>query len=305
MRMLAADAWEPLIFSVYIVWYLFLAGVASGAFVVASLCSAYDALKRTNASEALAVRAQGGFIVAPVVMMLAALVLFIDLGSPEKAWQVVLTPFESVVSVGAWLVVLFLVLSAIVALCGLVARTVPSWFLWFSWIAGSALGLGVMTYTGLLLSDLVAIDVWHTWLLPLLFIVSSLATGLACVLAIGALLGNRLTDPTERLWFSSGILGLLEAAVLVAYLVDRVVFSETASASVEALLTGDLAGFFWLGIVVCGIVAPFFIHVLYKKMRGEALLLFGCAGVLVGGFFVRYCIVGAALYTPLAVGGFS
>lgn len=294
-----------LVFSSYIVWYLFLAGTAAGAFVVASACSASDALRQTDDSEEVAVRAQAGFLAAPVIIAFAALFLLLDLGSPERAWLVVLSPFESIVSTGAWLVALFFALSAAVAVCGLVMRRIPPWFLWLAWIVGSALAFGVMTYTGLLLSDMVSIDFWHSWLLPVLFVASSLATGLALVLAFGVLASGGKRSTSCCLWKASGFAGIAESLVVILFFCNRYGYSDAARASCDMLFTGDLAGFFWAGVVGCGMLVPLVLHVLHRSAHNEAFVFAASAGVLVGGFFVRFCIVGAALYSPLAIGGFA
>ena len=263
-----------LVFSSYIVWYLFLAGTAAGAFVVASACSAYDALRQTDDSEEVAVRVQAGFLAAPVIIAFAALFLFLDLGSPERAWLVVLSPFESIVSTGAWLVALFF-------------------------------AFGVMTYTGLLLSDMVSIDFWHSWLLPVLFVASSFATGLALVLAFGVLASGGKRSTSCCLWKASGFVGIAEALVVILLFCTRYGYSDAARASCDMLFTGDLAGFFWTGVVGCGMLVPLVLHALHRSAHNEAFVFAASAGVLVGGFFVRFCIVGAALYSPLAIGGFA
>lgn len=302
MRVLLGDF---LVFSSYIVWYLFLAGVASGAFLVASICCAVDAVRRTRSCEELAGSAQSGFLIAPVTVALAALFLVLDLGSPERAWLVLLAPFESIVATGAWLVMLFFIVSCAAALCGLFMREVPQWLLWTSWIVGGFLAIGVMTYTGLLLSDLVAIDFWYTWLLPVLFVVSSIATGLAAILVVDALMAKHVQKTARSLWAVGAVLGVFECIVVAVFLVGRFMFSEAARASCEMLLFGDLAAFFWVGVVACGLIGPLLVHILATKVRGTALILVSSAGVLAGGFFVRYCIVNAALFTPMTLGGFA
>ncbi len=52
-------------------------------------------------------------------------------------------------------------------------------------------------------------------------------------------------------------------------------------------------------------LVPLVLHALHRSAHNEAFVFAASAGVLVGGFFVRFCIVGAALYSPLAIGGFA
>jgi len=286
-------------FSAYIVWYLFFAGVGSGCFVVATIGGIYDAHKSTLASEELYLRLQNGFILAPVCMIAASLFLLLDMGDVTRVWQALLMPFRSIVSLGAWFVVLFTFLTSFLALCGLFLKAIPRVLLYTCWTGGLVLAFSTMGYTGILLSSLISIDFWYTWLLPLLFIVSSLSTGVAAVLLIDAVFGLNASVALSSLWNSALIFGVLEVMCLAVFFVDRFLFSETARQSCVLLFFGDLAPWFWIGIFGCGIVLPLFIHVLYHKIPEPGMILSASMAVLVGGFCIRYCIVEAALYSPV------
>lgn len=160
--------------------------------------------------------------------------------------------------------------------------------------------MGVMLYTGLLLSDMAAIDFWHTWLLPVLFVASSLSSGLAAMLGIGAFsqTKEKKARSADRL---SLFLSVLEVAVLIAFLVDRFLFSEAARDSCELLLWGEYAILFWIGVCLSGFIVPFLIQVFYRVVKIPALKIVATAGVLIGSLCLRYCIVGVAAYTPVMV----
>ncbi len=89
-----------MLFGWYIVGYLFLAGAGSGAFLVSACCCMWDAARQDDESERLALAAQAGFYAAPCLMLAAVLFLLLDLGNAERAWQVMLAPFQSVMSLG-------------------------------------------------------------------------------------------------------------------------------------------------------------------------------------------------------------
>lgn len=309
-------------FSPYIVWYLFLAGVGAGAYLVACICGVLDAVRarrlrarpaaaadrdvrRAHAAEERAVRAQGGYLVAPAATALAGLLLLGDLGDASRAWRIVLDPFASIMATGAWLVALFFLVSLIVAACGLCLRRVPGWLLGAGWGIGGLLAVGVMTYAGLLLSSMPAVDFWHTWLLPALFIVSSLSTGLAAVLAVDVVGGRAVRERRDGLWRAAGVLGVVEACVLAAFLVRGALCSPTAAASCALLVGGSLCVPFWAGLVGCGLAVPGVLHVLGGRVPRRAFVIAASAGVLVGGFFVRSCVVNAALLTPILAGSFA
>jgi formate-dependent nitrite reductase membrane component NrfD len=65
------------------------------------------------------------------------------------------------------------------------------------------------------------------------------------------------------------------------------------------LIVGEQAAFFLGGVVVAGLVAPLLSHLLFRWVPIEAVALFASAGVLAGGFFLRYCLVEIGRFAPL------
>lgn len=293
------------VFGSYIVWYLFAAGLGSGCFVVAACSAIYDTKSGSRRSESTLKHTQLGFYLAPVCLILATLFLFIDLGVPDRIWLIILTPLESVVSLGAWMVALLILVSGALALCALTLEKIPRFFLWFCWLAGIPLAFGVMLYTGFLLSDMVSIDFWCSRLLPVLFVFSSLSTGLAAIMGLDTFIGEKkVSERGTGLDNWSILVGILELIVLVCFLFDRYGFSETARQSCEMLFFGEHAVLFWLGLCGCGFVLPFIAHALNKVLKMPALGFVAAVSVLIGGLCLRYCIIGAALYSAPVLGVF-
>lgn len=308
------------VFGSYIVWYLFLAGLGSGCFFVAASCGFYDAAKKSPASQKLLERVQCGFYIAPCCAIFAALLLFLDLGAPDRAWLLLISPFQSIVSIGAWLLILFIIVSGVLAIWGLAQKDVPRMVVVTCWALGVIFAFGVMLYTGLLLSDMVSIDFWYSCLLPLVFIVSSLSTGLAALLGVGVFIDPKLKEaapndaalsdvrarnvrasisgPLDKLAL---IFSIAELLVLAAFLFDRFWFSEAARYSCEQILFGDYAILFWLGVCLCGFAIPWFIQIFNRVAKISPLKIVSSVGVLVAGLCLRYCIVGAAAYTTVAL----
>ncbi|MCL1798950.1 MAG: polysulfide reductase NrfD [Eggerthellaceae bacterium] len=291
------------LFSAYIIGYLFLAGLGSGAYLLATAYAVSDALKRTAASGELADRVRHGFPVAALSMVGASLFLFLDLGVPELAWLVALTPFNSIVATGALVVALFTAVAVVLAWCGLSMRAVPRALLWFCWVVGGVLACATMVYTGVFLAGMVSVDFWNTWILPVLFVSSSLLCGAAAILALGALKAGA-RKPPRSLAGGLALGGLFEMAVLALYLFDRTLASPAARLSCDLLLVGQYAGLFWSAVVGCGFVMPLVLHLFYRKAPVAVLVLVSALGVMVGGLALRYCIVEAAAHTPLGLGVF-
>lgn len=256
--------------------------------------------KKSPFSQALLERVQSGFFIAPCCAILAALFLFIDVGAPDRAWLIILTPFQSIVSLGAWVVILFIGVSGGLALCGLLFKTIPRPLLVACWTVGSFLSIGVMLYTGLLLSDLIAIDFWYSWILPVLFVASSLSTGFAAMLGLNNFSSLKADENKafDKVYIA---LSVAEIVILAAFLLDRFFFSEAARSSCDVLLFGEYAIPFWLGVCFCGFVIPWFVQVFYRIAKIPAMKIVSSGGALVAGLCLRYCIVGAATFTSTMV----
>ena len=66
-------------------------------------------------------------------------------------------------------------------------------------------------------------------------------------------------------------------------------------------MTGSLAPMFWGAVVAVGFVGPWLAHGANRLVGPSAALVISSVGVLVGGLALRYCIVGAGLYSPLVL----
>jgi formate-dependent nitrite reductase membrane component NrfD len=179
---------------------------------------------------------------------------------------------------------------------------IPRWLLWSARSIGILLALTTMVYAGLLLISMIAIDVWSTWLLPLLFVVSSLSCGLAATLFMEPYFSGPKSKTEPTFWRIQPLLGVLEFVVLITFIGERMGFSQTAQGSIESLILGNYAVAFWLGVVLLGLLMPLLIHILYRKIPIKALVQVSSVGVLTGGFFLRFCVVGIGLYAPLFPG---
>ena len=166
------------VFSDFAIWYLFLAGTAGGAFLCATVMDV-----RANPGwdvRRVPLCARCGMFGAFGLLALAALMLFCDLGNPFDIWYLFESPLRSIVSMGAWLIMLGLALSLAVSAMIAAKVDVPYVFRFLE-IAGAVAAVGVMGYTGVLLSSMAAVEFWNTWLLVALFVVSAVSCGCAFI----------------------------------------------------------------------------------------------------------------------------
>ena len=287
-------SFEP-IWGAPIAWYLFLAGLGGGAFVT-------SAFLRWRHPEAVNMR-KAGHIIAPVVVMIGLVLLMLDaeagLHNPLRFALLLHNPF-SVMTWGVVFLAAFMVISLIVLLLDCLKKRVPAWLE----VAGVVFAVCVAMYTGALLGVCKTFPLWNNALLPILFLVSAMSAGAASVLLVGALRFGGEFNETGLLKKTHYYLPLIEL-LLVASLCFITSYGSTAGFdSVMSLIAGDWALWFWLGLVLVGVVIPaaidtwllFFASKEFEESRKAQLIAAGASvGVLVGGFLLRYLVVMAAL----------
>jgi formate-dependent nitrite reductase membrane component NrfD len=167
-------------------------------------------------------------------------------------------------------------------------------------------------YTGLLLGALRPVPIWCTPILPLLFLISGLSTGL---MAIGLLTSlYSLAGWSEdhgiatTLANCDTVLILIEGLVVFFYLQGSHLL-EASRTSIRKILRGDLAVAFWAGFVFLGLALPFVANMIAQislpssEMTVFLQALLAAAPGLVGGYFLRYVIVAGGIRIPMNLEG--
>jgi polysulfide reductase chain C len=272
--------------------YLFLAGTGAGSTLVAmTYALLFDLYSAVTAV---------GLIMGPLLAILGSLFLFMDLGRPLLSYLAPRRPGHSWISRG------FLILTAFI-IVGLI-----HWALWIWpwrviedgggtwWIFGALSGiLAFLTaiYTGLLLGAS-PIPFWNTPILPVLFLVSCVSTGIAAiVLTTVHILGlNIHPEETFFLLQTDGFIIVLEIILLALYLYGMNL-ETAAKTSVSTIIRGRLAGSFWIGLVGIGLFVP-----LISEWTGSWTLL-PAVCTLVGGYLLRSIVVSSGVKIPLSAQG--
>jgi formate-dependent nitrite reductase membrane component NrfD len=169
----------------YILFYFFLAGLAGGTYVLASLL-------RLGGNPADEPAARTGFYVAFPALLICPILLTLDLGQPLRFWHMLVnaTPGElapvfkywSPMSVGAWGLVIFGIFVTGSFLDTLVrdrtddrGRLIPNFAAKLWNLLGAIAGLFVAGYTGVLLA-VSNQPIWSdTWVLGAVFLASGLS----------------------------------------------------------------------------------------------------------------------------------
>ena len=329
--------------------YLCLGGMGGGAFVMAALLVFVD---KPNSERTVAVS-----MWAAVICLVAGLLcLLTELTNPLRGlllWQS-FSNYSSWMTFGAWMVFAAVVvfgLAAVVATDATAALVGRAWKGFSSRRAGllkalSGLGLVlgacVAMYTGVLLMSAPGVPLWNTFLLPCLFTVSAFDTGIALVEIVLAVQAKR-----ERL--SRKAHTLMNVLVVVLVVVELVVLtallltmsggngaaegSGVAAAAMQSaalVVSGQLAPFFWVLVVACGLLLPLLMAIagLMAKPKGpnvaadakaapDAVVvesvpahplpaekaskasIIGATGALVGGCALRFLVIMAGIHADV------
>jgi formate-dependent nitrite reductase membrane component NrfD len=292
-------------FSSNIAWYLFFAGTGSGAAFVVFILDSYLRVFRPWAFQQYRFLIAPGLIAGILLVALGSVFLVFDLGRFDRLVALFLNPSLSILSIGAWALIVFLLVTIAQLFLRLqYAAQVPKLLhILIRWLSAAA-SVTVMTYTGILLQSLHAIHFWATPLLPALFALSSLSAGAALllVMAFARQSDGLAVRPFARLSrFHIPIL-LGEFLILALYLWLMTRHSVTATSAVATLLWGNYALLFWGGVVCCGLLIPFVLEVFSRSRTDWNMLLASSMLLLAGALALRFCILGVGAPPILQLG---
>lgn len=310
--------WQPAL-------YLFLGGMGAGAFIAAMVVYFREGDKARSTVFA-------SLVAAVVCLAVGLLLLLSELITPLRGmmmWQS-FSNFGSWMTFGAWIVFAALVVFALEAIvvwektAGALAKRIKGFDGYAPKLARAlgvvscVLGFCVAVYTGILLMSAPGVPLWNTLLLPCLFTVSALDTGVALVEVIA--LANRkkaaLSKETNRILENAVVaLVVLELAVLALLLVSMAgsPVQESHEAAVAAqsaalIIGGDLALPFWALVVLVGLVCPLaaaLVALVGKSDKAQGATLWGALGAMIGGCALRFIIVMAGLHADPVIDAVS
>ena len=263
-------------FGWFIIAYLTLAGVACGASLAAVFfMRSNDAASRTIVRTALwlAVGAIG----------IGALFLIADLESPSRFYLNFLEfNTSSAIAWGTRIVTIFLILCLVTVL--LLSRNGQSNSV-SPLLSGSLLvfSLAIGIYPAFVLGQAVARPLWEPlWIAPLFFIVG-VHSGIACLYLI-----------TREKWNESRLalikrIDLPFIVLQVALFAGLIASAAVSSGGIERLFYGELAVWFWGGVVVIGWALPLLVG--FKKSASQQTIVLNQLAFLWGAIALRVVVV--------------
>jgi formate-dependent nitrite reductase membrane component NrfD len=300
-----------------IINYLFLGGLSAGLFFVSAVAAFLQ-----NGDGRHQRIARWGALLAPWPVALGSLLLIFDLGNWYRFYKLFLhLRFVSPMSIGAWLLMAFSLLSLVYAYAWLnegerdwVLARIPrrmsalrslirdlSRFRRTFAALGVPLAVGVGIYTGVLLGAVQSRPFWNTNLVAQLFLFSALSTGCAGLMFAFAFSKRPIAIAEVRLLYLLDIVFLaLEFFVVLPYLVHGQLSVEAVRESMQLILGGPFTLVFWVFFLWFGLLLPLGIEVgeMMPALLSNSGLharkwLVGTTAVLIlsGGFLLRYVFV--------------
>lgn len=305
-----------------VVVYLFLGGLGAGAFLTAAL---FELTGWRYKRDFCPVTLTGSTISGPAVALGSAL-LILDLGiGKAEPWRMVylFTNFSSPMTWGIWILCLFIPVALFYGLLELTeAEPFVRGLLWSRFpkliqnvkvyrrrvaIAGSFLAVGTAVYTGVLISASgPSVPLWSQPVLPflpvpmmpLLFLVSALSTGMGLTFDLAATIAlPQIQQEIRAMDLVHIVLIGLENILIGLLLITALSAGGAAADSAREIMYGPLRIVFWVGVVLIGLVFPFVVHA-YAIGAGRHSWWSGIVagvGIVVAGLFLRYLIIVAGI----------
>ncbi len=279
--------------------YLFLGGVAGGAYTIGAINSFLGKSVELSTTVAL-------WIAFPA-LFIGTIFLLADLGTPSRAFLAGMKPGTSWIARGTWIISVFMVLAFIhlviqqfTGIRGGAVNVIA--------VLGIVFAVGTMAYTGVLLSASKGIPFWRSGVVPVVFVVSAVVTGHFAIMLGLILLGNT-SETAEPLRVMS-----LEAAGLVVLEVLAILFFLQAAfrlpdskESAERILRRRV---FVVGYFILGLAAPLVLMVIAYRSGVQAGGAFAAAAIgavlgLIGGLILRQSILICGALPTLNIAGFQ
>jgi formate-dependent nitrite reductase membrane component NrfD len=216
---------------------------------------------------------------------------------PLTVWRMILRPRTSWISRGLILTLLLIVFGAIQLPLTYWAPDTAVEIL-FKVLAGIA-AFGIITYTGFTMNYVNGIPLWNSALLPALFMLWGILSGLALVMAIGV--GDTGADIGAVV--AGSIIVLIAMIVLTAfYLWSANYAGPSSKESIKELTQGSPALILGIGVIIIGMVVPLILSLWSFFSDTSPALSVGVVFTIceiIGGLAFTYIVLKVGVYSPI------
>ena len=282
--------------TILIAIYLYLTGLSAGSFVITALATVMG-LKIFKPIGKI------GISIAIFLLMLAPVFLIIELEQPVRFFTtLMIVNYTSPMSYGVFLLSIYPINCIIYAF--FMFRGDQKMTKIFGLI-GIPLAVSVHGYTGFILAVIRARPLWNTALMPPLFLISAILSGIAMMILV-TVIKDRFFSPEKKvskpLIFALG--QMMMATILVDLFMifgDLIVLMRSHDEAYETLLlilTGEFS-FYFLGVeLLFGSFLP--LAILFSPLkRSVPATAFAAICVMIGIFTMRFVVIVGGLHLPV------
>ncbi len=283
-------------FGTLIAIYFYLTGLSAGSFVLSTMAYVFGMAKYKPIGKI-------GVILAAMFLIMAPLALLVHVGQPFKSWHLFmyLNP-TSPITFGSFLLTLYPI-NALVYGFFMFKGNMKMTKLFGT--IGIPLAVFVHGYTGFILALGKARALWNTALMPFLFLVSAMVSGIALMVLI-SIIKDKFFSKEKKINrdLVFGLGNLLATMILIdifLVLSDVLVLlvSHAEAQEVAHLLLRGKFSIYFIGIEnVMGKVIPALL-LLIPRLRNLGTVTLASILVVIGIFFMRYVVVLGGEFLPL------
>lgn len=275
--------------------HFFLVGVGGGTLIISTI-----ALMLNRRHGNLFSIARYAALIAPFAILDDVFVLVLELHRPGRFLNIFRhVNFESPLWIGAWLVLLFLIVSTIHAYTYLALPAKPgrlryilirlgiqetpsandkySRLRWVMAVIGLPVGIAICHYPGFMMSGLASRPLWSTAILPTVTLLSGLVTGLAAIL-LSRVIFRRLSNQSSQESYRQNnyrisLLIMIFMVLEFFVLLQLFIFASNNDNSLRFVIAqlfsiGGLMDLeFWVGVIGIGFLIPLIIGLLMVVPR--------------------------------------
>jgi len=283
-------------FGFNIAMYFYLTGLSAGSFILSTLAYGFGLSRYKSLGKV-------GVVLATIFLIIAPFFLLIHIGMPSRAWHLfVYLNWASPITWGTFLLILYPINCIIYGYFMFKENMKLTRIFGF---IGIPLAISVHGYTGFILAFGKARALWNTALMPILFLISAVVSGIALMILV-VIIKDRFFSKEKKIDRELILnLGKLLAWMIVfdLFLVgsDLIVLSishSDAQAAAHLILSGKFSLLFLIVENLLGKIVPFILLVV-PRFRTLPLVVVASILVVIGIFFMRYVVVVGGEFAPL------
>jgi Ni/Fe-hydrogenase subunit HybB-like protein len=283
-------------FGIFIAVYFYLTGLSAGSFILSTLAYGFGMEKYKSLGRV-------GVILATVLLIIAPLFLLLHISVPHRAWHLfVYLNFQSPITWGSFLLILYPINCIIYGY--FMFREQKKLARLFGLI-GIPLAVSVHGYTGFILAFGKARALWNTALMPILFLVSAIVSGIALMILV-CIVKDRFFSAQKKIDYPLlENLGKMLAWVIVfdlflvgCDLLVLLISHSDAQDVAHLLLSGKFFPLFLIVENLLGKIVPFTLLIV-PRFRNLVTMIIASLLVVIGIFVMRYIVVVGGESIPL------